>query len=477
MEQVWSALEILRIAIIVVLMFGASIFVHEFGHYWVARRRGMKVEAFAIGFGPKIVGWTRDGIEYSWRWIPAGGFVKLPQMQTSDAIEGGNAEAEKIPPAAPWSKILVAVAGPLMNIVFAFVIATLIYFVGLPVPVNPPILGAVREDSEEGKMGIRSGDRITAVNGKPVNTWHDVIINAALARTNVIPVLIERAGVGRTYMLTAKTDEDLGLKMFNLESQDHQIIREVNASSPAEKAGLQPRDRFVSFAGIKIVGREQLIEIINKRAGVACEVEVERAGGVCKLTVTPQAEGGSKIGRIGIVFAITPMRYQLMKPGPAPWDQIEDVLQKTFDTLGALFYSKQTGVGAKDLSGPVGILAMLAAQVNTDFRLALSFLVLLNVNLAILNLLPIPVLDGGHIVMSIIEKIRRRPLSVKFVEYTTTAFAVMLISFMLYVSFHDIKRAPLLRSLFQRESTIEPVGKSTPKQGATPALTPAKSTP
>src|SRR6266852_459326 len=105
----------------VLLLFGAAVFVHEFGHYWMARRRGLKVEAFAIGFGPKIFSWNRHGIEYSLRWIPAGGFVKLPQMITSEALEGGsNSAGEKVPPAPPLSKILVAVAGPLMNIFFGF---------------------------------------------------------------------------------------------------------------------------------------------------------------------------------------------------------------------------------------------------------------------------------------------------------------------------------------------------------------------
>ena len=131
-------------------------------------------------------------------------------------------------------------------------------------------------------------------------------------------------------------------------------------------------------------------------------------------------------------------------------------MDKTFATIGALVHSRETGVGAKDLSGPVGILSILAAQVKSDYRLALSFLVLLNINLAIINLLPIPVLDGGHILMAIIEKIWRRPLSLKFVEYTTTAFAMLLIRFMLYVTiFRDIKRFALFRAMFNSDVQIE----------------------
>src|SRR5947209_14246885 len=131
-----AILRVVYDAVAVLLLFGAAVFVHEFGHFWVARLRGLKVEGFSIGFGPKILSWTRDGIEYSWRWVPAGGFVKLPQMITSEALEGANAAAEKIPPASPWSKILVAIAGPFMNFLFGFTIAALIYFVGLPVVIN-----------------------------------------------------------------------------------------------------------------------------------------------------------------------------------------------------------------------------------------------------------------------------------------------------------------------------------------------------
>ena len=178
------------IAVGVVFLFGAAIFVHEFGHYWVARRCGLKVEAFAIGFGPKMFAWTRDGIEYSVRWIPAGGFVKLPQMITSSAIEGEK-KGDDIPPAPPFSKILVAVAGPAMNVVFAFVVA------------GGDLLCRAARAGESldhwlrgpgfcgGKMGIQKGDRIVAVDGKPVKSWEEVMTSTILALTNVLPVTIQ----------------------------------------------------------------------------------------------------------------------------------------------------------------------------------------------------------------------------------------------------------------------------------------------
>jgi len=461
----------IKVAVVVLLFFGASIFVHEFGHFWVARRRGMKVEEFAIGFGPKLFSWTRDGVVYSLRAIPAGGFVKLPQMITSEALEGGNAK-EEIPPASPVSKILVAVAGPVMNVIFAFIIATFIYFVGLPILVNPSVIGYVEPGSEEEKMGIKPGDRIVAIDSSKVDSWQRILMNTALAPTNVFNVSIVRDGVTNIYQLTARQSADTGgLKLLNLGSQEHPVVGGVLAGNPADKAGLKAKDKILTFDGIQMVSQEQLVEIVSKRGGKECVIEVERDGQKLALKVTPHQAKDSERAMIGISFAGS--YYQVQRPGPLPWLQLEDVVDQTFRTLNALFHSKQTGVGLKDLSGPPGIFAMLASRVNTDYRLALSFLVLLNINLAVLNMLPIPVLDGGHIVMSIIEKIRRKPMSLKFVEYTTTAFAILMISLMVYVSFNDIKRFKLFKAMFQQETRIEEPG-ATNNTTPTPATNPAK---
>lgn len=453
----------------VLLLFGAAIAIHEWGHYWVALKRGLKVEAFAIGFGPKIWGWTKDGIEYSIRWIPAGGYVKLPQMLTSEALEGEQ-KGEPLPPVTPFSKILVAVAGPFMNFVFACAIATFIYFVGLPVPVNPSVIGHVAPDSEEHKLGIRNGDRIVSVYGQSVKSWSEVFEATILAPTNVLPVIIERAGERKTYQLTANADNALKLKMLNLDSEEKVVVGNISPASPAAEAKVLAGDVIIGFAGVPVVGKAQLIDLVGKRGGQSTELIVERAGKREALNITPRVlDAGAKKARIGIAFANTPTRYEVQKPGPLPWVQLEEVWDRTWRTLNALFHSKETGVGIEDLSGPPGILAMLAANVKTDYRLALSFMVLLNINLAVLNLMPIPVLDGGHIMMSIYEKLRGKPVNVKIQEYATTAFAVVLLTFMAYVSFNDLwKRSSLFKSMFQQNSQVE----SAPAPTPTPA--PAK---
>jgi len=472
MNDIWNWLYV---GAAVVLLFGAAVFVHEWGHYFMALRRKLKVEAFAIGFGPKIFSWRKNGIDYSWRWIPAGGFVRIPQMITSEALEGKQKPGETLPPADPLSKILVAFAGPFMNLVFAFVIASILYFVGLPVLVDPPIVGYVDPQSAEGKLGVHEGDRVVNVDGRSIRSWHEVQEATVFATTNIVPVTVERMVDGtkatKTYYLEAKNNSMLGGKYLNLDSKDHPEASDV-FDGPAKQAGVKPKDVIVKFAGVSISGVKQLQNLIRERGGQPTEIEVERANKRMALTVTPVGAKGEGLLKIALGSSSENV-YEVQKPGPKPWETVGEVFQKTFATLNALFQSKKTGVGPKDLSGPIGIFALLASQVNVDYRLALNFLVLLNVNLAILNLLPLPVLDGGHILMAIIESVIKRPLPAKIQEYATTAFAVLLISFMVFVSFHDIKRFRLFRSMFQQENRIVEQGARPEPSASAPQHQPA----
>lgn len=441
----------LYIAVAVLVLFGASIFVHEYGHYWMARRRGLRIEGFSLGFGPKIFSFMKDGVEWSVRWIPAGGFVKLPQMITSEAIEGRG--TGDIPPAPPLSRILVAVAGPAMNVVFAFLIASVIWLIGLPVLVNPPIIGRVDPESPEGKLGIQAGDRIVAVSGNPVKSWQDINLEVITALTNVVPVTFQRAGRDFTVPLPTKRSETLGLKWLDLEPQEKPVIGLIQPGMPAAQAGLEVGDKFLSFDGVYVLNQEHLTELIRKGEGRPCAVVIERNGAKQQLTLTPVYDPQEKRGRIGIGFAGG--HYEVQRPGPTPIAQVQDVLRLMGKTFTALFHSKETGVSAKDMSGPVGILGKLAVDVKTDYRLALNFMVMLNINLALLNLLPLPVLDGGHILMALYEILTRRRVGVRFQEYATTAFAVLLISFMLYVTFYDVRRAPIFGHLLRQKSVVE----------------------
>ena len=454
----------------VVFLFGAAIFVHEFGHFWVALKRGLKVEEFAIGFGPKIASWKRGGVEYSLRWIPAGGFVKLPQMVTSSALEGGSDSQEPpAPPAPALSKILVAFAGPAMNFVFALAIAVLIYFVGLPVQVNPPFIGYVDPASPEGKLGIQAGDRIVAIDGKTVKSWDEIVRTTILALTNVFDVAIVHQGATNVYALRAEINNPMGFKTLNLDSRDHLMVGEVREGTPAAAARLKSGDEIVALAGTPISSYPELTNMVQACGGKKTPVVVKRGNQRLTLEVTPTMDASAKKYILGVMFSPGRDVYEIEHP--TPWAQVSEVWDQVYGTVTALLHSHESGVKASDLSGPVGIASLLAVQVNTDYRLALHFLVMLNINLAILNLLPIPVLDGGHIVMSIVERIRRRPMEVRFVEYTTTVCAVLLISFMLYVTFFDVKRIKWIHMLFNRETQIE---QPQEPAGPAPATQPAR---
>jgi regulator of sigma E protease len=293
------------------------------------------------------------------------------------------------------------------------------------------------------------------VDGKPVSTWHEVQETTILAHSTNLTVVIARPGkLTNTYELSTVKSEALGLKILNLDPRDHPVIKRVFARSAAAAAGLKTGDEVLMFAQVPLYGREQFISLVGKCADETKDIIIKRSGERLNLKVTPRLDPGAKAGRIGVEIGSGQPVYRIEYL--TPWVQIRDVLERTVNTFSALAHSKQTGVGLKDLSGPPGILTLLAYYLNTDWRLALSFLVLLNINLAIINLLPIPVLDGGHILMALVERLFGRPLPRRLVEYTTTAFAVLLIGFMLYVSFNDVRRAPLFRSMFTNQGlTIE----------------------
>ena len=445
----------------VLLLFGAAIFVHEWGHFYVARKCGMKVEEFAIGFGKILWKHEKDGILYTIRMIPAGGFVKLPQMLTSEAIEGGNGseETEPLPDISPWAKIAVAVAGPIMNVVFAFVLATIIYFVGLPEAITPPVVGKLDEKSEEYSLGVREGDIITKIDGEAMPSWEEAAKFTALALTNRFSVTFQRqsdSGVEEfTQTLTAKpVSEKLKIKRLQLPPKFRPIAGKVMDNGAAAAAGLKAKDEIISLGGLPVGGQGQLISALQNNGTNETEIVVLREGREMAISITPKAVEDRIM--IGIQFAPVPQTYIVRNPGPTPIENVSAVATLMWKTIYALFHTEETGVGVKDLSGPVGILAMLGAWVKTDYRLALNFLVLLNVNLAILNMLPIPVLDGGHTVMGFIEGIFRQKIPVKILEWTTTCFAIALISFMLYVTFHDVfERNDLFIDMFKNESEIQ----------------------
>lgn len=453
--------------VLVVFFFGLTIFVHEWGHYLIARWRGMKIERFSIGFGPKIFGWRKHGIEYRVAWIPFGGYVALPQMAPMEVLEGkSETRADQLLPASPTSKVLVAFSGPLMNLVFAVLLACLVWWIGLPTPVNPSIVGWVEPGSLEEQLGIRAGDRIVQVGDRPVKTWLEINRAVAVSRESTIEVVIERKGERHTYTLETEISKLLGIKTINLYPQGRPYARQVLAGQPAALAGIRVGDKFLAVDNVPVSSAEELRELIGKRADQPTKVKVLRDGRVTVVEVTPTVHPKEGVGRMGVILG-DEMEYEVVRPGPTPLQQFKDIFELMGDTLYALVHSKQTGVGAHSLSGPVGIMGGWWYEITRGGVMrGVWFAVLLNLNLALINLLPIPVLDGGHIVFALVESCSRRPLNAKLVQALSTAFAALLIGLILYITFFDIQRLSFGRLRFGDGSA--PTNQAAPVESPAP---------
>lgn len=452
-------------AVLVLFFFGVTIFIHEFGHFLMAKRRKMKIERFSVGFGPKIFGWVgKDGVDYRVSWLPFGGYVALPQMAPMEAIEGkSESKAEELPPASPRSKTLVAIAGPVMNVVFAFVLACLVWGIGLPTPVNPAVVGWVEPGSLEEQMGIRPRDRIVQVNDRATKTWMDVNRAVAISRETAVRLVVDRAGHRQDYLVEATFDKQVGIKTINLYPQGRPFARAVSPGSPAEQAGVQPGDKFLTVGAAPVSSAEELRELTGKCAEQPTPFKVLRAGKILVLTITPAVDPQEKVGRIGIQLG-DELEYQVVRPGPTPWAQFYDIISMMGDTVYALAHAKQTGIGARSLSGPVGIMGGWWLEISHGGVMrGMWFAVLLNLNLAIINLVPLPVLDGGHVIFSMIEAAIRRPLNARFVQVLQTGFAMVLIAFMLYITFFDIQRMSFGRLHFGSQSSTNSVAPATPQ--------------
>ena len=434
----------------VLLLFGVTIFIHELGHFWVARRLGMRADVFSIGFGHAIWKKEVDGVLYKIGWIPFGGYVALPQMEPGGGKtvdEDGNEVS--LPRVEPWKKIAVALAGAVGNVILAVIIAYVIFWAGKPAMLDETssAIGYVKEDSVAHEMGLRAGDVIKEINGSQVGNWQDVAIGAALR--NAVDLVVEQStGTVKVHLDTEAGA--LGIKgvrgIPGVSGPSYCIVGGTEEGASAEEAGVKARDRIIAIDGIEILSIPQMKNLVEERRDQVLDLTLEREGEQLIVQVTPrleirEIEGGDPIE--GVFIGITFTRYPVNRAvlvHPPPGQQVRSHAGLIFRTLRALVTPKEAKNAAGAIGGPPMIFQYLWAMVTIDFRLALWFTCLLNVNLAIINLLPIPVLDGGHITFSLTEMITRRPMNERFVVRITTVFAVLLISAMLFLSYRDFDR-------------------------------------
>jgi len=469
-------LHVARVVLIlleVLVLFNLLIVVHELGHFLAARWRGLYIEKFGVWFGKPLWKKTINGVQYSLGSLPFGGFVALPQLAPMDIIEGkADVDRAKLPRISALDKIIVAVAGPLFSLILALFFAGIVWIVGHPVSESDSttVVGYVMPDSPAQKVGLQPGDKILEVDGKPVRRFlgmnNSVSWNVVRSEGDKIAVKFQRDGNVRTVWVEPYKAETRGWRRKSVRQllifpAETAIIDKVEPNTPAAAAGLQPHDIIRGFNQTPIYNPIGLLEYISKHPNDQLVLHVEREGARFDVPVKPTllpTEGEMK-PRIGIQWDTT---GKISIGHPNPIEQIYDSVTSTLKTIGAVA-SPKSDVKLQHLSGPVGIgrIYYLLFQSERGWQLALWFSVILNVNLAILNMLPIPVLDGGHIVLAIIESVRRKPVNMRVLEVIQTSCAMLIIGYMLYVTFFDVQDLPFIKN---RLDKLEPARTSTTQE-------------
>lgn len=441
---------------LIVLFLGGSILVHELGHFLVARWRGMVVECFSLGFGPTL--WSRrgrDGVVYRVAALPLGGYVRLPQIAALGAIEGeSTTDVATLPAPTYGTLMLVFVAGVVGNIILAFGLACLLWAVGLPSSQDLATtrIGYVqaRLDPSDGpavaspaaEAGLKIGDTVRFIDGSPVGEWQDLMqtLMTSAGReadgSRVAVFTIERAGRLMDITLHPRLAGEEHMRRVGIGPAYEPIVQKVEPDSFAAAAGLQAGDHLLSLDGTPVLNLQTYGDIMTANPNKELALKVRRGtSSPAELTLMiPARPGAKEPDDIGAEFISEPLLVH-----PSPVKLVTGFVSMTFRTMASLF-NPRSDVGLSKLSGPVGIAHVFSMASQVDSRLALWFAILMNVNLAIFNLLPLPVLDGGHMLFATIGKLRGQALPSSFIAAAQSVFLVLLLTMVVYVTFFDVRR-------------------------------------
>ncbi len=433
------------------LVLGAMVVIHEFGHFIVAKLFGIRVETFSVGFGKRIWGFKRGDTDYRLSLIPLGGYVKMAGENLDEKITGAPDEFMSKP---KWQRFCVAVAGPAMNILTALMIPATIAMFHHEVPAyvnKPAVIKAVEPDSPAEAAGLKPGDQIINIDGVENPIWRDVQDKVLVNFDHDLPLTIKRGD--ETKQVTVRTgsrgsgQDQIGYAGFKPEDTKL-LVRDISPDSAAAVAGLQPGDNIVAINGKRVeqtrYGADKVVETIRASESQPVTLTVIRNGQQLDITATPQMSDG--FYRLGFTSATTP--FEMVNEQLGPVDALKysvamnlRVIQLTGTALGQVFTGKRAA--GDTLSGPIGIASIVGEASNHGILPVLELTGFLSLNLGLLNLLPIPVLDGGLIFMIGLEALLGLfglPLTLRIKERMMQVGFVMLMLLMGFVIFNDISK-------------------------------------
>lgn len=417
---------------------GVLVFIHEAGHFLMARWHGIKVLTFSLGFGPKLLKWTRGNTEYCISGVPLGGYVKLAGESVEDDRTGA---PDEFMSQSKWVRFQVYVMGPIMNIALAFLLTIVVLYHGADVPLwptQPPVIGRIAPGSPAEKAGLKINDKIVQIAGKPTATWDEVSMSVATKAGREISLSVERDGQVVATSVTPAPQTKWEFGDIGVGPKERPQVATLTPKGPAERDGLKVGDVFVSVAGERGLTQPKVIEKIRAHPKQPVEFIVERDGAEQTLTITPNDNGG--VGQIGAQI----MLYETRRIDPTFTQAITMSAKQTWEqstmilsTLKGLF-TRDTPV--KQLMGPVAIAELSGSAAQLGWLPLFGLMSMISLNLGMLNLLPIPVLDGGHIAILAMEGIARRDFSIKVKERILFAGFAMIMLLMVTVIYNDVAR-------------------------------------
>ncbi len=428
-----------------VFVLGVLIFVHELGHFMMARRIGVRVHTFSLGFGPKLLSFRRGDTEYCISAIPLGGYVKMAGENPDDARSGA---PDEFLSKTKWQRFQVLVMGPVMNLVLAVLVMALVLYQGAQVPAfeqEPVIVGSLADGSVAKAAGVLPGDRIVRVDGNDVDTWEHFEMAVLGKAKREVTFTIDRGGRPVEIRVVPAAQGKYELGDVGILPVMHPQIRGITRDSPAQEVGLQTEDVVLAAAGEKNISNTRLVEIIKAHEGKPLVLEIKRHGAVQSVTVTPRNIGG--IVMMGA--QLSGFELRTIEPGPFEALKMSVVQNWTWasmivQTLGGLF-TQSTSV--KQLMGPVAIADLSGTAAEQGWVALFSLMAMISLNLGLLNLMPIPVLDGGHIAILAMEGVSRRDFSLKVKEKMLLAGFVLLLMLMVTVIYNDLTRVQWIQKL------------------------------